>query len=136
MTYTGFITGKYRNSEDMDRVRKAFQQGVTNAFKQEFYLFLDSTSPGFSLILDAYLLARMFRKHKGNESSKNVVSEEQPNSKSVVFAGDDHIGTCVKFFTMYLPLSTPMIVYNPSLGYFEKNDPVSRCLHVDIKDFI
>lgn len=124
LTYIGFISGKYRNNEDMDRVKKAFQQGVTNAFKQEFNIFLDSASPGFSLILDAYLLARMFRKHKGNESSKIVV-----------FAGDDHIGTCVKFFTMYLHLSTPMIVYNPSLGYFEKNDPVSRCLQVDIKDF-
>ncbi len=65
-----------------------------------------------TLIMDAYTLARMFRKFN-NESSKVIV-----------YAGSYHINTYVKFFEFILKTK------------FVKNENVNRCLNVDLSYFL
>lgn len=134
VTYTGFVNAKYRSMNDV--------YTVFNAFKKEYGKYmkiLSYTITGFSLLMDAYLLGRMFRGFNAQiESSSHMESSGHIESeKAIVYAGDAHISNYVKFFTRYLELNSPMIAYNPNSEFLKKGelDKITRCLQVDIRDF-
>lgn len=122
ITYEGFINAKYRSLNDVNTLIEKFQKEMRSL--EELLMFSVSS---IALLMDAYTLARMFRKYSGKNHIESV--------KSIVYAGEAHISTYVNFFEEIL--KTKFIKYEPNKMVFEtKNyDKLRRCFDVNLKDF-
>lgn len=121
IAYDGFIHAKYRSSNDINLLLSRFGKEIERLGKITAF-----SVTGIALIMDAYTLARMFRKFPDKKHIDSI--------KSIVYAGDTHISTYVKFFEY---LGNKFIKYNPNEKNIRENKylSISRCLNVDIKDF-
>jgi len=120
ITYEGFIKNKSISDVNM----------LISKFAQEMKRINDLARfsvHGVTLLMDAYTLARMFRKYSGKKHVDSV--------KTIVYAGDTHVSTYVKFFNEIL--NTNFIAYNPNKLNIEteNHEKIKRCLNVNLKDF-
>ena len=120
IAYDGYINAKYRAIDDV--------HFLIDKLSQEFRKLMQITSvtiSGVSLLMDAYTLARIFRSYPGKDHVDSV--------KSIVYAGDAHISTYVKFFESVLGVDFKK--YNPNNKNLKNYESLSRCLSVDMSDF-
>lgn len=128
--YEGYINGRMRDMSGGKEMILKVKNEVSNLLKLSKYSVTTA-----SLLMDGYLLARMFRTFPGK---KHVDSY-----KSIVYAGEAHINTYVNFFEKYLGASFLKNTPNEAIykkfenGTVTKKDleSVSRCLAVSTKDF-
>ena len=119
ITYDGYINAKYRTMKDvymlMDKLNKEFQKLMQ---------IISVTINGWSLLMDAYTLSRMFRSYPGKNHVDSV--------KSIVYAGDAHISTYVNFFETVFNSSFHKYDPNKNLNVLKS---LTRCLDVDMSHF-
>jgi hypothetical protein len=126
--YENFTNSRYRSLNDA----AVALENLKKEYKKVSQIFVTSVT-GFSLLMDAYTLARIFRKF--TESEKRHIS----SNKRIVYAGQAHIETYLNFFENVLGLSFTEYFEgnsNKKLLQEKKYREVSRCLQVNLKDFI
>ena len=127
ITYEGYLSGKLRN---IDNISMIFEKlNIENLKKAG-----DQTTQATALLLDTYLIARMFRSFPNKSHVES--------SKNIVYAGDFHIQTYVDFFEKML--GSTFIKYEPNKEMFGKYynkdptfilGPIKRCLNVNVEEF-
>lgn len=121
IAYDGFINSKYRSANDTLMLFNKFMNEMDKNMKLTYF-----SVSGIALIMDAYLLGRMFRTFPGKNHIDSV--------KKIVYAGAFHILTYVQFFEY---LGNNFIKYdtNKTNNIFDFDQKVTRCLNVDIDHF-